>query len=177
MPGLTGPGIAGTIIAMKGSTAKWQKTPTIQGLTLYAVSGNTHTHTHTHTHTPILAPESILAFAHGLVVSTLGRGGTFRHTAPVSAHRYFPSDGLAFGDAFARAEAVDIEGPSIPVLSVPDIIKNKRASGRTKDLASSPRFRHVKAAFTHLAPQQANRYFRSSSGKNLAKGKAPLAGG
>ena len=44
-------------------------------------------------------------------------------------------DGLKFEDAFARSELVDIEGISIHVLSVPDLIKNKRATGRTRDLA------------------------------------------
>ena len=44
-------------------------------------------------------------------------------------------DGLQFEDAYARSEIVDIEGIPIHVLSVPDLIINKRASGRIKDLA------------------------------------------
>jgi predicted nucleotidyltransferase len=44
-------------------------------------------------------------------------------------------DGLNFEDAFANAEIVEIEGLPVHVLSKEDIIINKRASGRTKDLA------------------------------------------
>jgi len=46
-------------------------------------------------------------------------------------------DGLEFEDAFAKSEVVDIEGMAIHVLSVPDLIKNKRSTGRTKDLADA----------------------------------------
>jgi hypothetical protein len=44
-------------------------------------------------------------------------------------------DGLKFEDAFARSPVIDIEGIPIHVLSIPDLIINKRATGRTKDLA------------------------------------------
>ena len=44
-------------------------------------------------------------------------------------------DGLEFSDAFANSELIEIEGISVHVLSVPDLIKNKRSTGRTKDLA------------------------------------------
>ena len=44
-------------------------------------------------------------------------------------------DGLKFEDAFASSELVDIEGISINVLSIPDLIKNKQATGRIRDLA------------------------------------------
>ena len=44
-------------------------------------------------------------------------------------------DGLSFDDAFARSDKIEIEGVPIQVLSVSDLIKNKRSTGRTKDLA------------------------------------------
>jgi hypothetical protein len=44
-------------------------------------------------------------------------------------------DGLNFDDAFAHSTVVEIEGIEIHIPSVTDIIINKRASGRTKDLA------------------------------------------
>jgi hypothetical protein len=44
-------------------------------------------------------------------------------------------DGLKFDDAFAHSTVVEIEGIEIHIPSVTDIIINKRASGRTKDLA------------------------------------------
>jgi hypothetical protein len=46
-------------------------------------------------------------------------------------------DGLKFEDAFARSQLIDIEGIPIHVLSIPDLIINKRATGRTKDLADA----------------------------------------
>ena len=46
-------------------------------------------------------------------------------------------DGLKFDAAFARSELIEIEGIPVHVLSIPDLIINKRASGRTKDLADA----------------------------------------
>jgi len=46
-------------------------------------------------------------------------------------------DGLQFKDAFSRSEVTEIEGIPIHVLSIPDLIINKRATGRTKDLADA----------------------------------------
>ena len=46
-------------------------------------------------------------------------------------------DGLKFEDAFANSQKIDIDGIQVPVLSVPDLIKNKRSTGRTKDLADA----------------------------------------
>ena len=44
-------------------------------------------------------------------------------------------DGITFEDAYAHSEIIDIEGIPIRVLSKPDLIVNKKASGRMKDLA------------------------------------------
>jgi hypothetical protein len=44
-------------------------------------------------------------------------------------------DGLKFEDAFTQSVTVEIEGIPVHVLSVPDLITNKRATGRTRDLA------------------------------------------
>ena len=46
-------------------------------------------------------------------------------------------DGLKFEDAYVRSEIVEIEGIPVHVLSIPDLIINKRATGRTKDLADA----------------------------------------
>ena len=46
-------------------------------------------------------------------------------------------DGLKFEDAFSRSIITEIEGISVHVLSVPDLIINKRATGRTKDLGDA----------------------------------------
>ena len=45
------------------------------------------------------------------------------------------ASGLKFEEADAHAVTVEIEGLQIRVLSLADLIVNKRASGRTKDLA------------------------------------------
>ena len=55
--------------------------------------------------------------------------------APLRIDMLTSIDGLKFEDAFASSELVDIEGISINVLSIPDLIKNKQATGRIKDLA------------------------------------------
>ena len=46
-------------------------------------------------------------------------------------------DGLQFEDAFSRSELIEIEGIPIHVLSIPDLIINKHATGRIKDLADA----------------------------------------
>ncbi len=47
------------------------------------------------------------------------------------------ASGLTFDEAFARAIPVTIEGLEVLVPSVADLIRNKRATGRMKDLADS----------------------------------------
>jgi hypothetical protein len=42
-----------------------------------------------------------------------------------------------FEDAFANSAIIDIEGITVNVLSVPDLLKNKRSTGRTKDIADA----------------------------------------
>jgi len=43
--------------------------------------------------------------------------------------------GVEFERAYANRKNIFLEGLEIPVISVPDLITNKRASGRTQDLA------------------------------------------
>jgi len=45
------------------------------------------------------------------------------------------ASGLEFNDAFNNSLAVDIEGIPVHVPSINDLIRNKKAVGRTKDLA------------------------------------------
>jgi hypothetical protein len=47
------------------------------------------------------------------------------------------ASGLQFDEAFSHASPVDIEGIRVHIPSVDDLIRNKRASGRTKDLADA----------------------------------------
>lgn len=45
--------------------------------------------------------------------------------------------GLRFEDAFARSLSIDLEGIEVRVPCLQDLIRNKRATGRTKDLADA----------------------------------------
>lgn len=44
-------------------------------------------------------------------------------------------DGVEFHDCYANRTILDFEGFPISLISLPDLIKNKEASGRLKDLA------------------------------------------
>ena len=45
--------------------------------------------------------------------------------------------GLNFEETFANSVAMDIDGINVRIPSIPDLIRNKRATGRTKDLADA----------------------------------------
>lgn len=47
------------------------------------------------------------------------------------------ASGLQFDSAYQNATVVNIEGIEVRIPSVADLIRNKRASGRTKDLADA----------------------------------------
>jgi hypothetical protein len=44
-------------------------------------------------------------------------------------------DALQFVDAFSRSKKIEIDTIPVHILSIPDLITNKRATGRLKDLA------------------------------------------
>ena len=46
-------------------------------------------------------------------------------------------DGLRFDDAYSHSDNVDVDGINVHVLSVSDLIINKRSTGRTKDLSDA----------------------------------------
>ncbi len=46
-------------------------------------------------------------------------------------------DGVVFEDAWQNRTTVDWDGLKIPVIGLTDLIKNKRSTGRTKDLADA----------------------------------------
>ncbi len=47
------------------------------------------------------------------------------------------ASGLLFEEAYARSSSVNIEGIEVHIPSLSDLIRNKRATGRTKDLADA----------------------------------------
>jgi hypothetical protein len=76
---------------------------------------------------------------HDLTREDLERGGTIFQigVAPRRIDIMTTASGLKFDEAFAHAIPIMIEGLEVFVLSVADLIRNKRASGRTKDLADA----------------------------------------
>jgi hypothetical protein len=54
------------------------------------------------------------------------------------------ASGLRFDDAFARSLSVHIDGINVHIPSIDDLILNKRASGRTKDLADAEALESLK---------------------------------
>ena len=46
-------------------------------------------------------------------------------------------NGLRFAEAYSNSQTIYIEGIPVQVLSVSDLIINKRSTGRTKDLADA----------------------------------------
>ena len=52
--------------------------------------------------------------------------------------------GVEFEEAYANREDVSIEGLQVPVISLEHLIANKRASGRTQDLADVEKLQALK---------------------------------
>jgi hypothetical protein len=76
---------------------------------------------------------------HNLTRSDLEKEGTVFQigVAPRRIDIMTAASGLQFEESFSRAMAVEIEGIRVHIPSVADLIRNKRASGRTKDLADA----------------------------------------
>jgi predicted nucleotidyltransferase len=76
---------------------------------------------------------------HNLTKSDLVKEGTVFQigVAPRRIDILTAASGLQFDEVYARADSIDIEGLEIHIPSVGDLIINKRASGRTKDLADA----------------------------------------
>lgn len=56
------------------------------------------------------------------------------------------ASGLQFEAAYSRSLSVTVEGIEVRILSIDDIIRNKRASGRTKDLADAETLESAKSS-------------------------------
>ncbi len=56
------------------------------------------------------------------------------------------ASGLQFDDAFRNSVSIEIEGLQVRIPSIDDLIRNKRASGRTKDLADAEALESLKAS-------------------------------
>ena len=52
--------------------------------------------------------------------------------------------GVEFQQAYERRQVVELEGIQVPVISLEDLIANKRATGRMQDLADVERLESVR---------------------------------
>ena len=76
---------------------------------------------------------------HNLTKEDLQQEGTVFQigVAPRRIDIVTAASGLVFEEAYGRSMAVNIEGIEVHIPSISDLIRNKRASGRTKDLADA----------------------------------------
>ncbi len=74
---------------------------------------------------------------HGLTLADLQRDDTVFQigVAPRRIGIITGASGLRFEEAFARSVGVAVEGMELRIPSVDDLVRNKKASGRAKDLA------------------------------------------
>jgi hypothetical protein len=47
------------------------------------------------------------------------------------------ADGIEINDCFKRRKTTDVDGININIISIDDLIKNKRTSGRLNDLSDA----------------------------------------
>lgn len=60
-------------------------------------------------------------------------------TPPLRIELLTGVSGLTFSDAYSRRVSAEIDGQEVWVISVPDLLANKRAAGRRKDLDDADR--------------------------------------
>lgn len=84
----------------------------------------------------------------GLAIQDLEKEGTVFQigVAPRRIDILTALSGLDFEDTFGRSIPVDIEGIQVYVPSIDDLIRNKRAAGRTRDLADAEALEELKAS-------------------------------
>jgi hypothetical protein len=87
----------------------------------------------------VRAIERFGAPLHNLTIADLQKDDTVFQigVAPRRIDIITGASGLQFEEAFAHSLEVDIEGLQVRIPSLDDLIRNKRASGRTKDIADA----------------------------------------
>ena len=85
---------------------------------------------------------------HGLTLNDLQKDDTVFQigVAPRRIDIITGASGLRFDEAFQRSSQIEIEGIQVHIPSIDDLITNKRASGRTKDLADVEALEAIKAS-------------------------------
>jgi predicted nucleotidyltransferase len=85
---------------------------------------------------------------HNLTKEDLQQDGTLFQigVAPRRIDIVTAASGLQFEEAYERSLSVNIEGIEVHIPSIDDLIRNKRASGRTKDLADAEALEFLKTS-------------------------------
>jgi hypothetical protein len=88
------------------------------------------------------------AALHNLSIADLQRDDTIFQigVAPRRIDMITGVSGLQFEEAFRRSAKVEIDGIEVHIPSVDDLIRNKRASGRTRDLADAEALESLKTS-------------------------------
>lgn len=83
---------------------------------------------------------------HDLTREDLQKDGTVFQigVAPRRIDIITTASGLQFEETFRKSLTVDIEGMAVNIPSLEDLIRNKRSSGRTKDLADAEALESLK---------------------------------
>jgi len=86
------------------------------------------------------------AALHNLTKEDLQKNGTIFQigVAPRRIDIITEASGLQFEEVYSRALSVNIEGIEVHIPLIDDLIRNKRASGRTKDLADAEALESLK---------------------------------
>jgi hypothetical protein len=90
----------------------------------------------------------------GLTREDLQRGGTVFQigVAPRRIDIITAASGLQFEDTFERSLSVNIEGIEVHIPALDDLIRNKKASGRTRDLADAEALESLKSSEQDAPP-------------------------
>jgi hypothetical protein len=83
---------------------------------------------------------------HNLTIEDLQKDGTIFQigVAPRRIDIITEASGLKFDEAYQGSLVVNLDGIEVHILSIEDLICNKRASGRTKDLADAEALESLK---------------------------------
>ena len=91
---------------------------------------------------------AVLASLHNLTNEDLQKGGTIFQigVAPRRIDIITAASGLQFEETYGRSLSVNIEGIEVHIPSIDDLMRNKRALGRTKDLADAEALESLKTS-------------------------------
>jgi hypothetical protein len=85
---------------------------------------------------------------HNLTAEDLQRDGTIFQIgiAPRRIDIITEATGLEFEEVYERSQPIAIEGIEVRIPSIADLIRNKRSTGRTKDLADAEALEALKSS-------------------------------